>query len=888
MEALNTQLLQIFDWLLWVSIQGSVLIVLIVLVQLILRRKLPIRWHYFLWLLLLIRLAMPWLPQSKISVFNLVPRSIQQGRIIEAISESDDVGHLGYYSSMRPTEAQETQPEEISESVFIRFVRMLPLLWLVGTVVMAGYVCVRNISLWLTVKRERPITDQKILELLEDCKMQMGVQTIIGVVVSDRIKSPALFGFVRPRLLLPQGMLETYGLEELHYVFIHELAHLRQRDIYLGWLMALLQIVHWFNPLMWFAFGRMRADRELACDRLAISMMDADEPPRYGRTIVNLLENFSQVRYLPSVAGILEDTCQIERRIKMIADYKKTSRPRWAGAMLLLGVLACVVLTNAYVAKADFTFGTPINLGPTVNSSANDFLPSISADGLSLFFSSRRPGGYGDPDIWVTTRETTDDDWGEPVNLGPTVNSSYNDNAPNISADGLTLFFGSERPGGYGSADVWVTTRASVSDPWGEPVNLGPTVNSSHLEGTPSISSDGLSLFFESDRPGGSGSWDIWVTTRATTDDDWSAPVNLGPTVNSSTYEQTPSISADGLSLFFGSSRPGGFGTSSDLWVATRATTSDPFGVPVNLGPMANSSASDHSPSISSDGSILYFASKRADGLGGLDLWQVSILPVVDLNGDGKVDCADMCMMVDHWHTDEPLCDIGPTPFGDGIVDVQDLIVLAEHLFEDYRLIAHWKLDETEGNTANDSIGDNDGTLHGNPAWQPTEGMVGGALQLDGVDDYVSTPFILDPAVGSFSVLAWIKGGAPGQMIISQKDGTGSGAAWLWVDSSYGRLITRLMHPPFDPLVSESVITDGQWHHVGLVYDFDGLHRSLYVDGAEAARDTNPVAGVYSNGGLYFGASKMLDAASFFTGLIDDVRIYDRALSAEEVAELGR
>jgi hypothetical protein len=95
------------------------------------------------------------------------------------------------------------------------------------------------------------------------------------------------------------------------------------------------------------------------------------------------------------------------------------------------------------------------------------------------------------------------------------------------------------------------------------------------------------------------------------------------------------------------------------------------------------------------------------------------------------------------------------------------------------------------------------------------------------------------------------------------------------------------MHPPFDPLVSESVITDDQWHQIGLVYDFDGLHRCLYVDGAEVAKDTDVVGGIGSDDGLYFGAGKTLDAGSFFFGLIDDIRIYDRALSAEEVAELG-
>ena len=679
MEALNTHLLQFFDKLLWISIQSSVLIVLIVLVQIVLRRRLGIRWHYFLWGLLLIRLAMPWLPESKISIFNLVPRSIQQGRIIESFSQSRSSDGMGFYMHARSESARETTDE--SETASVIFVRALPALWLVGIVIMVCYVCMRNISLWLTVKRERPITDQDILDLLEDCKMETGVQTIIGVIVSDKIKSPALFGFVRPRLLLPQGMLETYGLEELRYVFIHELAHLRQRDIYFGWLMLLLQIAHWFNPLMWFAFGRMRADRELACDGLAISMMDADEPPRYGQTIVNVLENFSQVQYVPSIAGILEDKSQIERRIKMIADYKKTSRPQLAGVMLLLAVLACVVLTNAYIAKADFTFGIPTNLGPTVNSSTGDWNTHISADGLSLYFVSIRSGGYGLGDLYVATRPTTNDDWGESVNLGPTFNTSDYEEAPSISTDELSLYFTSQRLGDY---HLYVSRRTTKDDPWGEPSILGSVINDGGA-GFSDISIDGLSLYFTSRRSGGFGDADLYVSIRASKDDPWGEPVNLGPTVNSSSEETAPSISSDGLTLYFCGIRPGGYG-DWDLWVTTRETTDDDWGEPVNLGPVVNTAGIEAVPSISSDGSTLYFQSNRpgginqSDGLDAFDIWQVSILPVVDFNGDGIVDSIDVGMMVDNWHTDEPLYDIAPMPFGDGIVDVKDLVLLAEHL----------------------------------------------------------------------------------------------------------------------------------------------------------------------------------------------------------------
>ncbi len=551
----------------------------------------------------------------------------------------------------------------------------------------------------------------------------------------------------------------------------------------------------------------------------------------------------------------------------------------------LVLVLALVVGLPAGVANADFTFGTPTNLGPTVNSSTWDLGACIPADGLKLYFTSRRPGGYGGADLWVTTRDMIDDEWGTPVNLGSTVNSSAWDVGPSISADGLSLFFASgPGRGGYGGRDIWVTTRATTEDDWGTPVNLGPTVNSSTFDNSPSISADGLSLFFDSMRPGGSGSGDLWVTTRPTTDDPWGTPVNLGPTVNGPASDALPGISADGLALFFSSYddeplRPGGLG-GSDIWVTTRATVSDPWGTPVNLGPPVNTSASDFGQSFSADGLTLYFTSNRPGGSGSYDLWQAPIIPIVDFNGDGIVDGADMCIVVDHWGEYYPLCDIGPTPLGDGVVDVQDLIVLAEHLFEDVNdptLVAHWALDETEGSIVYDSVAANDAVVIGEPVWQPAGGAVDGALAFDGIDDYVSTPFILDPSDGAFSVFAWLKGGAAGQVIISQ---TG-GANWLLADPSEGRLRTSLSRPAGgrsapQPLISEFVITDGNWHHVGFVWD--GSNRMLYVDDVEVARDTQ-VGLESSEGGLYIGAGKNLEPGSFFSGLIDDVRIYDRAIT---------
>jgi hypothetical protein len=152
--------------------------------------------------------------------------------------------------------------------------------------------------------------------------------------------------------------------------------------------------------------------------------------------------------------------------------------------------------------------------------------------------------------------------------------------------------------------------------------------------------------------------------------------------------------------------------------------------------------------------------------------------------------------------------------------------------------------------------------------------MVDGALQLDGIDDYVNTPFVLNPADGKFSVFAWIKGGAPGQAVLSQA----GGANWLCSDSLEGNLLTELKGAGRGAaeLLSQTIITDGDWHRIGLVWD--GSHRTLYVDDVAVAEDTQTnLAG--SENGLYIGAGTAMETGSFWFGLIDDVRIYNRAVT---------
>ena len=262
-------------------------------------------------------------------------------------------------------------------------------------------------------------------------------------------------------------------------------------------------------------------------------------------------------------------------------------------------------------APLDATFTIPatasLAVGNTFNSTTDGAVLTVTGVDLAIgevSFSTEHvyaddgvaPGNDTPSDVQLIAASVSDDDglvpsvvpsFLPPVNLA-SVNTAAGDSAPTLSADGLTLYFHSNRAGGNGGADIWQATRSSLAEPFGTPTNIGDAVNSGANETAPALSNDGLSLFFASTRSGGNGISDVYMATRASTSDPFGAPVNLGTGVNTSRPEFAPAISADGLSLYF--QRAGGVGGlgSADIWVATRVSTSDPFGNAVNLGAPVN------------------------------------------------------------------------------------------------------------------------------------------------------------------------------------------------------------------------------------------------------------------------------------------------------------
>jgi hypothetical protein len=241
---------------------------------------------------------------------------------------------------------------------------------------------------------------------------------------------------------------------------------------------------------------------------------------------------------------------------------------------------------------------------------------------LSLYFNSDRPGGHGGMDIWVAQRKSLRAPWGIPWNLGPTINTSELEAVPSLSPDGHWMFFNSTRPGGFGQHDVWASYRINKHDDfaWGPPMNLGPPVNTEFVDAGARLFANrkggGPLLYFVSTRPGGLGNFDIYIS--AITSNGF-GPATLIPELSSTANDRRPSLRRDGLEVFFDSDRAGSL--DADLWTSTRDSLHEPWSIPVNMGATVNSAATDLMPYLARDRETLFFTSNRPGGSGSFDLY---------------------------------------------------------------------------------------------------------------------------------------------------------------------------------------------------------------------------------------------------------------------------
>jgi beta-lactamase regulating signal transducer with metallopeptidase domain len=330
-------LLALFGWIVDATVKGSVVILLVAVLQRLVGRRIGARWSHALWLVVLLRLAVPSGPASSLSIFNLIP--LNGGPLPKAAAV------LARSAAGGVTLQRQAGSEFVRATAWPAWWRWALALWLFGAVALALRSLIAAIRIHLAVRRAA-IRDCVAPEIVEDVKARLGIKRRLRVVESDLVEAPALHGLLQPLLLLPKGFSDSFDRAELRHVVLHELWHLRRMDVAVNWVLAVIQALHWFNPLVWFAASRIREERELACDELALSCLEEDERLGYGRTILKLLERFRAATPIPALVGIVNHKQKMKRRLLMITNYRNRMRFSilFAAAVAIVGVVG---LTDA-------------------------------------------------------------------------------------------------------------------------------------------------------------------------------------------------------------------------------------------------------------------------------------------------------------------------------------------------------------------------------------------------------------------------------------------------------------------------------------------------------------------------------------------------------------
>jgi len=260
----------------------------------------------------------------------------------------------------------------------------------------------------------------------------------------------------------------------------------------------------------------------------------------------------------------------------------------------------------------------PINMGPNINTAADEYSPVATADDKTIIYT--RQINYNE-DFYQSSN--VNNEWQKATYLSDKINTpNYNEGSESVSQDGKFLFFtGCNRPDGRGRCDIYVAQKKG--DNWGKPFDLSPPVNTGGWESQPSISADGRTLYFVSNRAGGYGGYDIWKSTL--TDKGWGEPENLGPNINTSYNEQSPFIHPDDSTLYFCSNGWPGMG-NQDLFVS-RLGKDGKWQVPKNLGYPINTNGDESGLSLTANGNYAFFSSNKLEGYGGFDIYTFELPP---------------------------------------------------------------------------------------------------------------------------------------------------------------------------------------------------------------------------------------------------------------------
>ncbi|WP_142306565.1 M56 family metallopeptidase [Bacillus sp. AFS094611] len=448
---INVYLPHFFDWLIETSLMASILVGFILCIKVLFRNKLTPRWQYMLWIVLMIRLLLPWSPDSSYSIYSLLSYSSSVSEVIQKNTSSlentvnNEIKQTVELETNSETVIKNSEPEvnaSAEQQTTLSLYKIALYVWLAGVIVLAVITFITNRRLYSYIKKQPDITDEQVVTVFNRCKQSMKMKKAVSLRLAGKIASPTVFSFFRPKVLLSKKHMKVLNEQQLQYVFYHELAHIKRSDVAVNWIMYSLILLNWFNPILWYAYFCMREDQELACDAYALTFIDKEEQIAYGHTIITLLEHYSY--QVPSLANLSRNKRTLKRRIVMIKKFQKKSY-----RLSLLGVIVIVAIASLSLFNARTTEGKEKQKGQVEQSkdafqNAVDMLYGTEENAKKEYHYSARVYEQKTDYIYLAEKSLTKDEFQQYIKLSKEIINIQKKGAPRDS-DYESTFFREER-----------------------------------------------------------------------------------------------------------------------------------------------------------------------------------------------------------------------------------------------------------------------------------------------------------------------------------------------------------------------------------------------------------------------------------------------------------
>lgn len=381
----------IWEYIVGATVFGSVTGFIVLLIKSLLKNKINKRYAYLLWMILVIKLIIPFGPESNISLFNNIPINYKMENILSSNttkldntnSNSNDNKSNNYISKEDTTNevnstvltsqdnhsvnennenfTQDSQVFNNAHSIPIigvksdKFSKILFFVWLFGFVFSAVTYMIIYICFIKDLKKCSKLKYQRMEKILKNCKSQLNINKNIQIIVYDKISSPSIVGMFKVKIILPRNLINL-SEEELRHIFLHELCHYKNKDNYMDNLLGLLQCIHWFNPLIYYYFKKIRNDMEICCDERVLNLLNEDEHNKYGITMLNVLEKINSNYKMRVGLNMANDKKTIKERINLIKNNKnfsKKSKLFTLTGIICLLVMGGLLLTNGKSINVD-------------------------------------------------------------------------------------------------------------------------------------------------------------------------------------------------------------------------------------------------------------------------------------------------------------------------------------------------------------------------------------------------------------------------------------------------------------------------------------------------------------------------------------------------------